>query len=257
MFAKFLIKREILFSGYSPKPTQPIGKPPNQDLGKLFVGGLPTGTTEPQFKEYFSQFGHVTEAVIKTNPRTGISRGFGFIKFATDEGVKNVLNNGQPHYLKGKQIDPKRARKDDITVPIHTYLPSNSSSSATALNNSLAMFQKLQSSILSNQTVLSRSGLESTLTSGLPDPHNNLSTVNKIYAGGLPEVATAQHVTEYFSQFGMVLHSDLKKATGHKYTKWFAFVTFKDYASVQKCLSFEEHIILRFGSQILRSLSRK
>ncbi|UYV77715.1 HNRNPAB [Cordylochernes scorpioides] len=60
-------------------------------------------------KEYFAKYGEVTEVNIKTDAVTGKCRGFGFITFANKEAVDNVLNN-VPHTIKGKQIDPKRAK---------------------------------------------------------------------------------------------------------------------------------------------------
>ncbi|XP_054706338.1 RNA-binding protein squid-like isoform X2 [Uloborus diversus] len=76
---------------------------------KLFVGGISWDTDQKDLKEYFSKFGEVSDVTIKTDPATGKSRGFGFITFATEETVDNVLKN-VPHTIKGKQIDPKRAK---------------------------------------------------------------------------------------------------------------------------------------------------
>ena len=53
--------------------------------GKLFVGGLPTGLTKHELQAYFSQFGKILDCTIKYNPKTGASRGFGFVKFLTEE----------------------------------------------------------------------------------------------------------------------------------------------------------------------------
>lgn len=65
--------------------------------------------TEDDLQEYFGQFGPVTNVSIKYNAATGQPRGFGFITFATEESIDAVLNNG-PHSVKGKQIDPRKAK---------------------------------------------------------------------------------------------------------------------------------------------------
>ncbi|CAL1263300.1 unnamed protein product, partial [Larinioides sclopetarius] len=76
---------------------------------KLFIGGISWDTDQKDLKEYFSKFGEVTDVTIKTDPATGKSRGFGFITFAAEETVDAVLK-AVPHTIKGKTIDPKRAK---------------------------------------------------------------------------------------------------------------------------------------------------
>jgi len=88
---------------------QVVSKSSSDDDRKLFVGGISWDTDQKDLKEYFSKFGEVTDVTIKTDPATGKSRGFAFITFGTDETVDNVLKN-VPHNIKGKQIDPKRAK---------------------------------------------------------------------------------------------------------------------------------------------------
>lgn len=84
-------------------------KSPTDEDRKLFIGGLSWDTDQKDLKEYFSKYGEVTDVTIKTDPATGKSRGFGFLTFAVEETVNNVLKN-VPHTIKGKQVDPKRAK---------------------------------------------------------------------------------------------------------------------------------------------------
>ncbi|KAG8176287.1 hypothetical protein JTE90_022458 [Oedothorax gibbosus] len=88
---------------------QPTSKPGSDDERKLFIGGISWDTDQKDLKEFFTKFGEVTDVTIKTDPATGKSRGFGFITFATEETVDAVLK-AVPHTIKGKQIDPKRAK---------------------------------------------------------------------------------------------------------------------------------------------------
>jgi len=78
------------------------------DPGKMFIGGLSSQTTADGLRDYFSQFGEVTECMVMRDPATKRARGFGFITFADVASVDKVLE--QPvHDLDGKKIDPKVA----------------------------------------------------------------------------------------------------------------------------------------------------
>ncbi|KAF1810773.1 RNA-binding domain-containing protein [Eremomyces bilateralis CBS 781.70] len=73
----------------------------------MFIGGLNWETTEKSLKDYFSQFGEVTECTVMRDGATGRSRGFGFLTFRDPKTVNIVMV--KEHYLDGKIIDPKRA----------------------------------------------------------------------------------------------------------------------------------------------------
>ncbi|KAF2244916.1 RNA-binding domain-containing protein [Trematosphaeria pertusa] len=73
----------------------------------MFIGGLNWETTEESLKNYFSQFGEVSECTVMRDSATGRSRGFGFLTFRDPKCVNIVMV--KEHYLDGKIIDPKRA----------------------------------------------------------------------------------------------------------------------------------------------------
>jgi len=83
---------------------------------KLFVGGLNFATSEEQLKDYYSQWGEVTDVVVMKDQRTRKSRGFGFVTFALSSSVDDAQNS-RPHNLGGKQIDSKRAMPREETSP--------------------------------------------------------------------------------------------------------------------------------------------
>jgi len=56
---------------------------------RVFVGGISYSTTELELKEFFGQFGHVKDSKIITD-RSGVSKGYGFITFATEEEAVKV-----------------------------------------------------------------------------------------------------------------------------------------------------------------------
>lgn len=90
------------------EPTFASAKPSaSKEDGKMFIGGLNWETTDDSLREYFSQFGEVTECTVMRDGATGRSRGFGFLTFRDAKCVNVVMV--KEHYLDGKIIDPKRA----------------------------------------------------------------------------------------------------------------------------------------------------
>jgi hypothetical protein len=85
------------------------GSGDRSDTGKIFVGGLSRDTGDDELRDYFSNYGSVVECMVKRDPNTGHSRGFGFVSFKDPSSVDKVLAERQ-HTLQGKVIDPKRAQ---------------------------------------------------------------------------------------------------------------------------------------------------
>jgi len=80
--------------------------------GKLFVGGLAKQTTVESLKAYFQAFGEVKDVSVKIDPHTQQSRGFGFVLFADEASIAQVVE-AAPHQLDGRKIDPKKAERRD------------------------------------------------------------------------------------------------------------------------------------------------
>jgi len=76
------------------------------DAAKIFVGGLPKGTTTEQLGAWASQFGPVEKAEVKLDP-LGYPRGFGFVSFQGAEVAQAVLANKDNNVMEGKWVDCK------------------------------------------------------------------------------------------------------------------------------------------------------
>lgn len=79
---------------------------------KVFVGGLPSGCGNDEFKGYFSQYGEVADAQVMIDHNTGNSRGFGFVTFGNEATVSAVVGPGKSntnHEIMGKCVEVKRA----------------------------------------------------------------------------------------------------------------------------------------------------
>ncbi|KAI3741986.1 hypothetical protein L1987_59665 [Smallanthus sonchifolius] len=85
----------------------------NYRTKKIFVGGLPSTLTEEQFRQYFENYGEVTDVVIMFDQNTNRPRGFGFISFDTEDAVDRVLQKTF-HELNNKLVEVKQALPKDV-----------------------------------------------------------------------------------------------------------------------------------------------
>jgi len=74
---------------------------------KIFVGGLSWETADETFKEFFSKFGEIEEAMIMRDKATGNSRGFGFVTYTDPAALDQVLSGELE--LEGRKVDCKAA----------------------------------------------------------------------------------------------------------------------------------------------------
>lgn len=80
-------------------------------MKKLFVGSLAWATTSDGLKEFFSQFGEVSEASVvyeRDNPNR--SRGFGFVTFENDADADKAIAEADGKDLDGRNITVNEAQ---------------------------------------------------------------------------------------------------------------------------------------------------
>uniref|UniRef100_A0A3Q7HA91 RRM domain-containing protein n=1 Tax=Solanum lycopersicum TaxID=4081 RepID=A0A3Q7HA91_SOLLC len=90
------------------------GSPGPGRTRKIFVGGLASTVTETDFKEYFEQFGTITDVVVMYDHNTQRPRGFGFITYDSEDAVDKVLLKPF-HELNGKMVEVKRAVPKELS----------------------------------------------------------------------------------------------------------------------------------------------
>lgn len=63
-------------------------------------------------EDKFAKYGKVENVRIVRNPQTGDSRGFGFLKMATDDDVDEIIKNLHEQEWNGRILLVERARGD-------------------------------------------------------------------------------------------------------------------------------------------------
>lgn len=84
---------------------------PDEQVRKIFIGGLNRQTDEHSIKEHFKTWGTIVDVTIMRDMNK-ISRGFAFILFESDESVDLLMQakkEMQPFSIDGNNIDVKRA----------------------------------------------------------------------------------------------------------------------------------------------------
>jgi RNA recognition motif-containing protein len=79
---------------------------------RVFVGGLSGDTTEAEMEGLFSNYGQVSSAKIISD-RAGVSKGYGFITFETEEQARNLLKMSEV-YLKNRKLNIAPAIKKQV-----------------------------------------------------------------------------------------------------------------------------------------------
>ncbi|KAG8514748.1 Heterogeneous nuclear ribonucleoproteins A2/B1, partial [Galemys pyrenaicus] len=79
-----------------------------EQFRKLFIGGLSFETTEESLRNYYEQWGKLTDCVVMRDPASKRSRGFGFVTFSSMSEVDAAMA-ARPHSIDGRVVEPKRA----------------------------------------------------------------------------------------------------------------------------------------------------
>ncbi|RMZ89335.1 hypothetical protein DV736_g3433, partial [Chaetothyriales sp. CBS 134916] len=96
------------------KKLSKITKSGTDKPGVIYVGRIPHGFYEHQMREYFSQFGDVTRLRLSRNRRTGASKHFAFVEFASEEVAKIVAETMDSYLMFGHILKCKFAPDENL-----------------------------------------------------------------------------------------------------------------------------------------------
>lgn len=78
-----------------------------KNLYRLKVVNIPWTISDIELKQYFSQFGFVSNAKVMFDKNTGMNRGNGLIDLTNKDTYENILSN-KNHFLEGHNIYIKK-----------------------------------------------------------------------------------------------------------------------------------------------------
>ncbi|XP_028925123.1 protein boule-like isoform X2 [Ornithorhynchus anatinus] len=90
---------------------------------RIFVGGIDFKTNESDLRKFFAQYGAVKEVKI-VNDRAGVSKGYGFVTFETQEDAQKILQEAEKLNYKDKKLNIGPAiRKQQVGIPRSSLMP--------------------------------------------------------------------------------------------------------------------------------------
>ncbi|KAI9013797.1 hypothetical protein CLU79DRAFT_821340 [Phycomyces nitens] len=87
------LETKAMFDKHSKSKGKASEKP-----GVIYLGRIPHGFFEKEMKEYFTQFGEVSRIRLSRNKKTGRSKHFAFIEFASED-VATIVADTMNNYL--------------------------------------------------------------------------------------------------------------------------------------------------------------
>lgn len=182
----------------------------SEPSGKLFVGGLPRGTTEDKIWQYFGQWGRV-EKVEGKKDDDGNPKGFVFVTFADPAVAQKVVDNKDQNMMDGKWIDIKFA--NDTSGDSNKGKDGNKGKGGKDDGKG--------------------KGKDENKGKGKDGGKGNDEC--KIFIGGLPRNANQASVQSFFSQYGSIDRLELKFDQQGEF-RGFGFVYFSNVMSAKKLL---------------------
>ncbi|GAO48521.1 RNA-binding domain-containing protein [Saitoella complicata NRRL Y-17804] len=87
---------------------------PSNTPGVVYLGRIPHGFYEDEMKAYFAQFGEVTRLRLSRNRKTGKSKHYAFVEFASEEVAQIVADTMNNYLLFNHILKCKLVPKDEV-----------------------------------------------------------------------------------------------------------------------------------------------
>lgn len=87
---------------------------PETTPGVIYVGRVPHGFHEPQMRAYFSQFGTLTHLKLARNRKTGRSKHFAFLEFASSAVADIVVKTMDKYLIFGHILQVRRVAPEAV-----------------------------------------------------------------------------------------------------------------------------------------------
>ncbi|XP_022888785.1 splicing factor-like protein 1 [Olea europaea var. sylvestris] len=133
------------------------------DDADLYVGYLPQTVDDNRLKELFSPFGKIVQTRVIKDRTTGLSKGYGFVKFENPVDANAAVLHMNGYKMEGKMLAVRVAGQKPVLGPSHlgnhpihsvppAVRPNISGQTSCFFGPSVFMLPEAQASILKNQS---------------------------------------------------------------------------------------------------------
>ncbi|XP_010511066.1 PREDICTED: RNA-binding protein 1-like [Camelina sativa] len=224
------------------------------DRFKLFVGGIGKETSEEALKQHFSRYGVVLEAVVAKDKVTGVSRGFGFVRFAKDYDVVKALKD--THFILGKSVDVRKAiRKHEWIYQNAFSMPLLEGKGQQQQSNG-GFHEMTSNGMMRSNGMMPSNG---TMPSNGMMPRNGTAThtTKKIFVGGLSSNTTEEEFRNYFERFGQTTDVVVMHDAVTNRPRGFGFVTYDSENSVDVVMQSNFHELSDKRVEVKRAIPKE
>lgn len=208
----------------------------------LFVGDLSSNTTEAHLLSLFqSHFNSIKTVRVMTDPSTGISRCFGFVRFSNEEDRRNALVEMNGKWLGGRQI------RVALASPKHQN-NNNNNHNNNGMNISMNNMGMNMNNRNNNQPLDLMFNNHNNLNNQLRNNNEDLNNTT-VFVGGLANGLHEDTLLALFEPFGPIVNIKVPPGKGC------GFVKFNERKDAEKAIEGMQGFIIS-GSRIRLSWGR-
>lgn len=257
---------------------------------EIFVGGLDKGTVEEDLTEVFVKFGEIKSVRIVKHPASQKNKCFAFIRYATVEQAKKVLDELKDGAeVKGKRVSISRSqdsdtiymgnicktwKKDQVLEALkfhgieqieEIYLPGDPKNEEITRGFALLEFSTRSDAMSAFQRLrkpdavfgCARSATVAFAQSSTHPSEEALLQVKTVFVDGLTDLWNEERLWEFGKQFGEVEKVQLSRNLGNARRKDFGFISFTSRESAVACVEGFENLQIAEGDvKIKANLAR-
>ena len=168
-----------------------MGRPGGKDLVSIFVGDLAPDVNDYLLEQAFrNKYSSVRNARVVMDPRTGISKGFGFVKFTDEDEMMRAMTEMQGHYISSRPIK--------ISHATNNFKAQGGMGSMSGSGLSSSLFNALPT--FASQPVASDESMPTTIITTEPQEQENTT----VYVGNLSPTTDEKILREFFQGYGPI-----------------------------------------------------
>ncbi|KAI1714111.1 RNA recognition motif domain-containing protein [Ditylenchus destructor] len=190
---------------------------------QMRVLDLSPKTTDESLREFYSKFGDLRQCEVKKNPKSGESDLYGYVTFATKQGLNRALA-AEPHVIDGTKVFfqyctgemdlciyrvPEGITEETLQEFFSQFGQVRSVRSNPLLNEPGHVYVCFSSKAAANRALEARPHIiqKNVLDTRSGDKHNLRSF--PLTVGSIPENVSEKSILEAFSKFGKIVHWEL------------------------------------------------